>query len=171
MSEIKSTRDWFATSGQIPYGAAPSAREAAFYTGMQLEEMAEKLQAIFGSGDYAVEMIGALQLTGDMFKKGLYDDDVYEALHARPRSMLDADLDLIWVSIGAGAAQAADVAGAYGEVSRANWDKFPGGVVTRHPTTGKVVKPDGWYGPDLLPFIHASLRQPATDAVIKQPGA
>ena len=171
MSEIHSTRDWFATSGQIPYDAAPSVRQAAFYTGMQLEEVAEKLAEVFGPMDYAATLIQALQITGDMFKKGAYDQIVEVALENNAKGMLDADLDLIWVSIGAGAAQAADVAGAYGEVGRANWDKFPDGVVTRHPLTGKVVKPDGWRGPDLLPFIHASLRQPATDAVIKQPGA
>lgn len=171
MSEIAKTRQWFATSGQIPEGAAPSQREAAFYTGMQCEELAEKLEAVFGPGDYAATLIQALQITGELFKNGTYDQIVEVALENNAKGMLDADLDLIWVSIGAGAAQAADVAGAYGEVNRANWDKFPGGVVTRHPTTGKVVKPDGWRGPDLLPFIHASLRQPATDAVIKQTGA
>ena len=47
------------------------------------------------------------------------------ALENNAKGMLDADLDLIWVSIGAGAAQAADVAGAYGEVGRV--DKEEGG--------------------------------------------
>lgn len=158
MSEIAKTRQWFATSGQIPEGAAPSQREAAFYTGMQLEELAEKLEAIFGPGDYAQALIGALQATGDMFKKGAYDEHVYDALRARTHAMLDADCDLIWVSIGAAAAQGADIEKAYAEVGRANWDKFPGGVVTRDPATGKVIKPEGWRGPRLHQFVHPSLK-------------
>lgn len=171
MSEIQSTRDWFAISGQIPYGAAPSVRQAAFYTGMQLEEVAEKLAEVFGPMDSADLLIEVLQATGELFKNGTYDRVVEVALKNNAAGVLDADLDLIWVSIGAGAAQAANVSAAYGEVERANWDKFPGGVVTRHPITGKVVKPDDWRGPNLLPFIHESLRQPAIDAVIKHPGA
>lgn len=158
MSEIAKTRQWFATSGQIPEGAAPSQREAAFYTGMQLEEVAEKLEAVFGPGDYAAELIGVLQATGELFKKGAYDKHVGEALVARSHAMLDADCDLVWVSVGAAAAQGADVTGAYSEVNRANWDKFPGGVVTRDPATGKVIKPQGWVGPKLLQFVHPILR-------------
>lgn len=158
MSEIKSTREWFAASGQLPAGMEPNSRQAAFYTGMQLEEMAEKLEAIFGPGDYAAELIKAMQITGEMFKKGAYDSHVYDALRARPHAMLDADLDVVWVSIGAAAAQGADVEKAYGEVGRANWDKFPAGVVTRDKVTGKVVKPAGWVGPKLVQFIHPILR-------------
>ena len=158
MSEIKSTREWFAASGQIPAGMQPNSRQAAFYTGMQLEEVAEKLEAIFGPGDYAQALIGALQATGEMFKKGAYDEHVYEALRARTHAMLDADCDIIWVSIGAAAAQGADIEKAYAEVDRANWDKFPGGVVTRDPATGKVIKPHGWIGPKLLQFTHPTLR-------------
>lgn len=158
MSEIQSTRDWFATSGQIPYDAAPSVRQAAFYTGMQLEEVAEKLAEVFGPGDYASALIGALQATGEMFKKGAYDKHVFDALYARPHAMLDADCDLIWVSIGAAASQGANIEKAYAEVGRANWDKFPGGVVTRDPVTGKVLKPHGWVGPKLLQFVHPTLR-------------
>ena len=158
MSEIAKTRQWFATSGQIPEGAAPSQREAVFYTGMQCEELAEKLEAVFGPGDYAAELIGALQATGELFKKGAYDKHVGEALVARTHAMLDADCDIIWVSIGAAAAQGADIEKAYAEVGRANWDKFPGGVVTRDPATGKVVKPHGWVGPKLLQFVHPILR-------------
>lgn len=158
-SEIKRTLAWFATAGQIAHNAAPYSRQAAFYTGMQLEELAEKLTAVFGTGDYASTLIQALQITGEAFKGGAYDEHVFDALHKRPEALLDADLDLIWVSIGAGAAQGADVAGAYGEVGRANDDKFPNGVAMRHPVTGKVLKPDGWRGPDLTPFIHPTLRK------------
>lgn len=158
MSEIKSTREWFAASGQIPTDTKPNPLQAAFYTGMQCEELAEKLQAVFATSDLAVEMVAALQLTGNMFKKGVYDKHVFDALYARPYAMLDADCDLIWVSIGAAAAQGANIEKAYAEVGRANWDKFPGGVVTRDPVTGKVLKPHGWVGPKLLQFVHPTLR-------------
>ncbi|MFZ9330710.1 MAG: hypothetical protein ACO24I_05425 [Candidatus Fonsibacter ubiquis] len=67
-------------------------------------------------------------------------------------SLLDADIDLAWVTIGSALSQGADVEGAAAEVSRANLDKFPNGVAIRDGN-GKVVKPDGWKAPGLSTFI------------------
>lgn len=169
MSDIQRTRDWFTHSGQMQpaFTQQPDARQSAFYLGMQLEELAEKL-AVLQKHSQLTDKTGpvadaaqAMSLLGTALKQGAYDAEVEAALKFDAEAMLDGDLDLLWVSIGAAAAQAADVLGAYDEVQRANWDKFPGGVVNRDLATGKVIKPEGWRGPDLQPFIHATLRKGA----------
>ena len=64
MSEIKLTRKWFSETGQIPQGAAANARQAAFYLGMQCEELAEKLHAALPGGGAAAPTIYALDSLG-----------------------------------------------------------------------------------------------------------
>lgn len=123
-------------------------RQTALQIGLQLEEMAEKLEAIFRIDKH----MGDLRAMSAMFKDGTLDHIV--AITNR-EALLDADVDLAWVTIGSMLSQGADVLGAMQEVARANLDKFPGGVVTKD-TNGKVVKPDGWRGPDLSPYVNGS---------------
>ena len=162
---ILNTVEWFAATGQIPEDAPPSARQSAFYTGMQLEELAEKLECVMGVHHHMVHELHAL---AEAFKRGNWDDRVGSALTAGlAKDMLDADMDLLWVSIGAARAQGADVVGAYRAVSDANWDKQvrdPDTNTTyfrRAPDTGKVLKRPGWVAPDLRPFVHPQLREPS----------
>lgn len=122
-------------------------RQTSLYIGLQLEEMAEKLEALRGWKN--ATLVSTMHHVANEFKLGSYDDDVN---HGDREEMLDADIDLAWVTIGSALSQGADVSGAMDEVSRANLDKFPGGVVTKD-TNGKVVKPAGWVGPDLTKFI------------------
>lgn len=121
-------------------------RQTALYIGLQLEEMAEKLEAIFPNGGDLIDLFKKLS---GRFKSGMYDLDVVDADR---QALLDADVDLAWVTIGSMLSQGADVLGAMKEVARANLDKFPGGVVTKDEN-GKVVKPNGWQGPDLSPYV------------------
>jgi predicted HAD superfamily Cof-like phosphohydrolase len=72
--------------------------------------------------------------------------------------MLDADMDLIWVTLGSARAQGANAGYAYHLVSEANWAKFPNGVVTKD-ANGKVVKPAGWLEPDLTEAIHPTFKK------------
>lgn len=146
---IRSTVAWFKTAGQFD-GDAQSVRQVAFYTGMQMEELAEKLAIFLGKTD---ECVLALERLGHRFKNGEYDTAVEYGLRTDPEGIFDGDLDLIWVSIGGAGAAGNDVYGGFRAVGKANWAKFPGGVVTRHPTTGKVIKPEGWRPPDLGPFL------------------
>lgn len=151
-SEIAKTHDWFVTAGQMPATPAPDVRQVAFYIGMQLEEMAEKLEALG-----MARLASGLSAHADLFKRGANDDAVRGALLAgKAEALLDADMDLLWVTIGAAYAQGADAQGAYAEVAEANWAKFPNGVVTRHPETGKVLKPEGWQAPNLTQYLHPS---------------
>lgn len=157
MSEIIDTRAWFSETGQIPYGAEPNVRQTAFYLGMQLEEMAEKLEAL-----------GLLSVSTDLqglatsCKNGEMDVEVGGMFKepARVKEFLDADADILWVTIGAAAAAGSDLYGAFNQgVSFANWaKKFPDGTFHRHPNTGKVLKPDGWEPADLTPYVHPTLR-------------
>jgi predicted HAD superfamily Cof-like phosphohydrolase len=160
MSEISRTIDWFIKAGQMAANQKPDPRQTAFYLGMQVEELAEKLTAsgVFTRLAKGNQLEGLLTALAAELKTGGMDDVVKAAfIHGRAVDMLDADMDLIWVSIGAAAAQGADPVGAYAAVTDANWAKFPGGVVTKHPVTGKVIKPEGWTPPNLTPHLHSSL--------------
>lgn len=152
---IQSTVKWFVTAGQMPEQPEPSARQSAFYLGMQLEELAEKLEAVFSGPTSSSE---SLQRLGKSFKNGYLDTAMERALALNAKDLLDADMDLLWVSIGAARAQGADPELAYDLVSAANWNKFHNGVVLKDPGSGKIRKPDGWQPPDLTSAVHPSLR-------------
>lgn len=145
---IRSTLAWFKAAGQFD-GNTMSVRQVAFYTGMQIEELAEKMAIFMGKTNEFVQHMDRL---ADAYKTGDYDTAVELAMRSDAEGVLDADIDLIWVSIGAGGAAGADVANAYRAVGRANWAKFPDGQVTRHAGTGKVIKPEGWQPADLAPY-------------------
>lgn len=120
-------------------------RQTALYIGLQLEEMAEKLEAC-GLGLHAER----LHRLAWGFKEGDHDGDVHLGDRA---AMLDADIDLAWVTVGAALSAGADVLGAMREVARANLDKIgPDGAVLKD-ANGKVQKPLGWRAPDVTPFI------------------
>lgn len=123
-------------------------RQTALYIGLQLEEMAEKLEACgwpTGSG-----LVDRMRSTSMQFKAGIFDSDVKTADR---EALLDADIDLAWVTIGSALSQGADVEGAAAEVTRANLDKIsPDGSVVKDGN-GKVRKPEGWRGPDIAPYV------------------
>ena len=149
---IKTTADWFVAAGQMEEKPKLDFQKMAFYIGMQLEELAEKLEVIFGpEGD----LPKLLQKEATNFKCGDYTSKVAEVYSSESAvDFLDADMDLIWVSIGAALASGADAEGAYKAVASSNWAKFPDGKVLRDPQTGKILKPDGWSPPDLRPYIY-----------------
>ena len=162
MSDIKRTQEWFVKAGQMPATPLPDVRQSAFYLGMQVEELTEKLLASGVLAQMTSSLEGLLNELGTFLKDGRLDDAVSGAFaDGQADAMLDADMDILWVTIGAATAQGADPVGAYAAVGDANWAKFPGGVVTRHPATGKVVKPEGWRPPVLTDFLHPALRTTA----------
>lgn len=159
MSEILSTRNWFAETGQIPLDTLPNVRQSTFYLGMQVEELVEKLRLVFGN----TELVQRLEGLATALKEGLHNSDSFvgDVLSnpATAKEFLDGDADLIWVTIGSGAATGSDLYQAYNEVAKANWGKkFPDGAFHRHPVSGKVLKPEGWLAADLTPFLHPTLR-------------
>ena len=121
-------------------------RQTALYIGLQLEEMAEKLDAIFPDGSTIAECVKEMAID---FKDGEHDEFV---CLANREEMLDADVDLAWVTIGSMLSQGADVTGAMNEVVRSNMSKMVDGVMQKD-ANGKVIKGPDFSPPNLAPFI------------------
>lgn len=158
------TSQWFVTAGQQPATPEFNAQQVCFYLGMQLEEMAEKLSLLasgttfrhgFNSNDFTAELNYSAKIFKEASPKIL--GRIEAAVRANPALWLDADLDLMWVTLGAVRAMGVEPSAAYALVADANWAKFPGGVVTKD-ANGKVVKPPGWREADLTPVLPAVLR-------------
>lgn len=132
-----------------------NADRVGFYTGMQLEELGEKIDAIAGGAINSSEHIElnalseSLKKWGMRFKEGKHLGDV---LRADREALLDADIDIAVVTQGALAYQTPRYSGAIAAVLDANDAKFPNGVATRD-ANGKIQKPEGWKPADLTPFI------------------
>lgn len=125
-------------------------RQTALYIGLQLEEMAEKLEAFHITIASIPQLAKFMRLASIQFKSGAYDGIVADGDR---EAMLDADVDLAWVTVGSALSQGADLLGAMREVARANLDKIgPDGAVLKDEN-GKVKKPEGWRGPDIAPFV------------------
>lgn len=128
-------------------------RQTALYIGLQLEEMAEKLEAIFGSaGTLNHDVMDIVDNICDLsydLKNAYFDGDVASA---NRESLLDADIDQMWVTIGSVLSQGADIDGAIAEVTRSNMSKMVDGKMQKDPN-GKVAKPKTFSPPDLTPFV------------------
>ena len=122
-------------------------RQTALYIGLQLEEMAEKLDAIFPVE--AREMTEAIGTLSSYFKAGLFD---YHVSKSDREALLDADIDLAWVTVGAALSSGADVLGAMKEVARSNFSKMVDGKMIKDGN-GKVIKGPDFSPPYLAPFI------------------
>jgi predicted HAD superfamily Cof-like phosphohydrolase len=131
-----------------------NAEQAAKQIGFMCEELAETLARVKGgcinssaalSFDIAIR---ALEAVAKDLKLGMHAGDVSRCDRVE---LLDGVLDTAWVSIGAAHAMSHNVRGAFEEIARANFDKFPNGQVTRDEG-GKVVNPRDWRGPDLTSF-------------------
>lgn len=132
-----------------------NADRVGFYTGMQLEELAEKIRCIamghvVESDRVALEAVAlSIDELGRDFKQGRHYGAV---LRADREELLDADIDQLVVSIGSLIYSTPKFAGAVEAVLDANDAKFPDGVATRD-ANGKIQKPPGWKAPDLSPYV------------------
>jgi tellurite resistance protein len=136
-----------------------NADRLCFYTGMQLEELAEKIAAI---ADGAVEeyernmlkmLAGRMQDEGMKFKNGTHMGAV---MRANREDLLDADIDVLVVSAGALIYQTKQWRPAVGHVLEKNDAKFQmidGKLTAVRDANGKIQKPQGWTPPDLSPFV------------------
>lgn len=143
--------------GQItPPGKHFNADRVCFYTGMQLEELGEKIEHIAmghvvqEDRDLMLWFSRMLAGWGKQFKQGKHYGAV---LRADREKLLDDDIDQIVVSIGSMVYQTPHFAGAVEEVLKTLEAKaWPDGKF-HHDENGKMVKPAGWNEPNLLPFI------------------
>jgi len=129
--------------------------QTTLYIGLMCEELAELLREMsLGGIDSAgrneltecSERLRALSLA---MRGGMFMGNV---ARADDTELLDGMLDTAWVALGAAISFSHNPAGAWREVVRANMDKFPGGKAVLD-AGGKVVKPQGWRGPDLSEFL------------------
>jgi len=118
-------------------------RQAALYTGLQIEELAEKLEAL-GLTAWAAD----LQREAQEFKQGEYDS-YFADPNLNLRELLDADIDLAWVSLGAAYSIGADTSEAIHQVAYSNLAKIHSDGFMHKDENGKVIKPEGWAPPDL----------------------
>jgi len=144
MNHIEQIRKFNAAAGNST-GNAFHVRQAALYTGLQCEELAEKFATI-GLSD----MSEALHAMAHEFKRG---DEDYRFRTCNAEKLLDDDVDLFVVTVGSMLAQGADIDGAITEVCNANLAKiWPDGTMHKD-ANGKVIKPEGWTAPSLGRFI------------------
>lgn len=137
--------DWNVAAGNTDKGF--NVRQSALYAGLQCEELAEKLKAIGFGGD----VIRQLEDLGHELKQGVWDQIV---ARGNLKDMLDGDMDLIVVSIGAAMSQGADAIGAMEAVIRSNDSKrFPDGKLHKD-TNGKILKGPDYRPVDLTPYVY-----------------
>lgn len=125
-------------------------RQTALYLGLMAEEFAEAMEALS-----LADAASRLHSLADAFKRGDLDGAV-QTTNQRAE-LLDACVDISWVTIGAMLSQGADVLGAMREVARSNMSKLieaPDGTpLAIKDINGKVCKPDSFTQPNLTPYI------------------
>lgn len=146
----------FNAEGQTVSPGHFNAERVAFYTGMQLEELAEKIAAIADGHVVAQDrehmqmLANIMENWGKEFKSGKHYGAV---LRADREKLLDGDIDQLVVSVGSMIYSTPKFAGAVAAVLDANDAKrWPDGTF-HHDANGKITKPPGWFPPDLLPFV------------------
>lgn len=137
-----------------------NARQACLYMGLQLEELAEKVEAIRGgtmtpAQDQHLRVLqSTLEMFAREFKAGMHEGDITRANHA---DLIDADFDLAWVSLGALYSTAINGYHAIAHGTFTNMDKFRGGVCERDEN-GKIKKPADWIPPDFTSYVDPTPR-------------
>lgn len=128
-------------------------RSVALHTGLQLEELGEKLEAM--------GLLGAANSLKDLsrdFKEGMWDTMIKrqdeENSTVFRMALLDADADLFVVTVGSGQAQGADYNGAVAEVLRSNDSKRQEDGTLKLDANGKIVKGPYYKEPNLWKFIN-----------------
>lgn len=155
VNPLEVVRQFMLIGGQSIQGF--NVKQAGLYTGLQLEEIAEKLALIAAAEPDSTsrvqlgELVNHITVFALRFKQGYHQGAVAFADRAE---LLDADIDLAWVALGGAFSTSTCAPAAFAEVARANLDKYPGGVVLRD-ANGKIKKPEGWQGPNLLPYVEA----------------
>lgn len=145
----------FNKRGQTTPPGRFNADRIGFYTGMQLEEMAEKITAIAAGcvterdKEMLATFAGVLDGWGHAFKRGEYQGAI---VRSNREELLDADIDIAVVTVGAMQYQTAQFIEAMSNVLMANALKCPGGKA-EHDHNGKIQKPPGWKKPNLAPFV------------------
>lgn len=137
-----------------------NAKQACLYTGLQLEELAEKIETIIGGALTPAEKahldkLGiALRQYSSEFKAGLHEGSILRSDHAE---LIDADFDMAWVSLGGVMSTAAEPERALAHGTYTNLDKFRDGKCQRD-ANGKILKPADWQAPNFNEYTDNLVR-------------
>lgn len=133
------------------------ARKVALYVGLQLEEMAEKIESIPNPRNELGKLCTALEYHATLFKSGKFDALVEQMTHEQRVEALDADIDLAVVALGGACALGAEVEMAANEVMGSNMSKCVedenGNMTLLKDENGKVVKSKNYFAPNLKHFV------------------
>lgn len=156
LNQIRAVRLFMQAGGQ--HTDVMDIKQTGFYIGMELEELAEQLREVaagkvtpLNPHDDIVQTINWMEMLAKQFKENAFYGDL---MRADREKLLDGFIDSIVVTSGAALSYSHDAEAAFREVNRANMSKFPNGVATRD-ANGKIMKPAGWTGPNLTPFVRA----------------
>jgi len=140
----------FMTAGEQPFGLLrdpPPDALVRFRFRLVLEEFLELLDATFG------------EWRAEPLRLGYVTRDLWELASKLPirldlPELVDATVDLDYVVEGFRQCLGVDSDAAWAEVHAANMRKFPDGRVY-YNAEGKVGKPPGWVGPDVVGLLRA----------------
>jgi hypothetical protein len=137
-----------------------NARQACLYTGLELEEMAERI-AVISQGCISPAKSLRMKDFADLlsqwaaeFKAGKHEGDILRCDHAQ---LIDGQFDGAWVSVAACFSTSLDAESAFRHGTFTNLDKFRGGVAIKDEN-GKVKKPADWKAPDFEPYVDPTPR-------------
>lgn len=138
-------------------GGEFDARKVALYVGLQLEEMAEKIESIPDSRNLLGNLRVALEYHSRLFKRGEFDALVASMQHSNRVDALDADIDLAVVALGGACALGADVEWATKEVMASNMSKCvedeSGNLMLLKDENGKVIKSKNYFAPKIAHMV------------------
>lgn len=138
-------------------GGEFDARKVALYVGLQLEEMAEKIESIPDSRNLLGNLRVALEYHSRLFKGGEFDAQIGSMTHANRVDALDADIDLAVVALGGACALGAEVENAANEVMASNRSKCvtddEGNLMFLKDENGKIVKSKNYFAPKIAHFV------------------
>ena len=136
--------------------------QCALYTALIDEEVNKELNTAVGK--IVVRVNKDLHVLAAIMDGGNFGNEVSLPGPEECAELLDAILDAIWVLIGLGLSAGLPMEAGWNEVARSNLDKIgPDGKVQKRPD-GKVLKPEGWRGPELLPMFSGFMAVRNNDA-------
>lgn len=137
-----------------------NARQVSLYTGLELEEMAERI-AVISQGCISPseelrlkDLADLLHNWGNEFKAGKHEGNILRCDHAQ---LIDGQFDGAWVSTAACFSTSRDAEAAFRHGTFTNLDKFRGGVAIKD-ANNKVQKPADWQAPDFEPYTDKTPR-------------
>lgn len=137
-----------------------NARQAALYTGLQLEELGEQIEVIMegclteGDREHLRPLAITLRRFAKEFRDGFHSGDIMRCDHAK---LIDGQFDSAWVAIGALVSTSPNPDGAIAHGTYTNLDKFVDGKAIKD-ANGKVQKRPGWQPPDFEPYTDKTIR-------------